>query len=135
MKNKYIVPIIILLVAGMFFYVNIGPSVPDGYADFQAVEAQSQLQSTPDVRVLDVRTPAEFVGGHIRNAENIDYYAKDFTEKLDTLDRDTQYFIYCHSGSRSSSTMKKMAQLGFTKVWHLSDGITSWIKAGLPLER
>lgn len=135
MNKKIIVPVIILLVMGMFFYMNLGPSVPDGFVDYEAVEAQSALAKSPDIRILDIRTPGEYKSGHVPGAENIDFYAKDFEQRLKTLDKDAHYFVYCRTGNRSGSALKLMHRLGFTKVWHMKDGIVDWKGAGLPLER
>jgi len=135
MNKKILVPIAILLVAGLVFFMNTGPSVPVGYQDFRAVDAQAALAGAPDVKILDVRTPAEYAGGHISGAENIDFYAKDFEARMGALDRDARYFVYCRTGNRSSSVIKLMQRLGFTKVWHLSNGVVDWMGAGLPLVR
>lgn len=133
MKIKIIVPSIILVAAAVMFYVNMGPPLPDGYVHLDAKAAQAQLVESPDVHILDVRTPAEFRDGHIANAVNIDFYENDFERNLEALDRNTQYFVYCRTGNRSSSTLKLMHRLGFTKVWHLDKGIVDWKSSGLPL--
>lgn len=132
MNQKVIVPVVILLVAGMLFFFNMSP-VPEGYVDYRAVEAQEQLAQHKNVTLLDIRTPAEFHGGHIPGAINIDYYAKNFEAELNKLDKDIQYFVYCRTGNRSSSALKMMQKFGFTKVWHLNKGIVDWKSAGLPI--
>jgi len=135
MSQKILVPVVILLVAGMFFYFNLGPSVPEGYADFSAIEAQEQLSVNKNVVILDIRTPAEFNSGHVPGAINIDFYNKNFENELKRLDKDAQYFVYCRTGNRSSSALKMMHKLGFTRVWHMYKGIVDWAGAGLPLKR
>ncbi|QJB55011.1 rhodanese-like domain-containing protein [Pseudodesulfovibrio sp. zrk46] len=133
MNQKIVIPVVILLVAGMLFFFNMAPT-PEGYTDFQAVEAQEQLNANKAVVVLDIRTPAEFNSGHIPGAVNVDFYSKDFEAELSKLDKNAQYFVYCRTGNRSSSALKLMHKLGFTKVWHLYKGIVDWKGAGLPLE-
>jgi len=133
MKIKTIVPTVILIAAALLFYMNMSPPTPEGYVDFDAVTAQAQLAQSLDVHIIDVRTPAEFRDGHIENAENIDFYGKDFERNLKKLDRSAHYFIYCRTGNRSSSTLKLMHRLGFTKVWHLDKGTVDWNGSGLPL--
>ena len=39
---------------------------------------------TPDFAILDVRTPAEFVEGHVAGAVNMDVQASDFEARLDS---------------------------------------------------
>lgn len=133
MNRKTVIAVVILLVAGLALYMNSLTSVPEGYVDYQAVEAQSALADNPDVRILDVRTPAEFKAGHIKGAENIDFRAKNFEERLSTLDKDARYFIYCRTGNRSGAVLGIMRRLGFSNVWHLKHGVVDWGKSGLPL--
>lgn len=135
MNQKILVPVVILLVAGMFFYFNLGPSVPEGYADFRAVEAQEHLSKNEGVVILDIRTPAEYQEGHIPGAINIDFYNRNFESKLKELDKNEQYFVYCRTGNRSSTALKMMHKLGFTKVWHMYKGIVDWAGVGLPIRR
>ena len=79
-----------------------------------------------DEIVIDVRTPQEFYSGHIEDATNIDFYADDFLGKLKILRKDVPIYVYCRSGGRSSRAAKKMAELGFLKVYNLIGGIEEW---------
>lgn len=135
MKTKYIVPALILLAAGLFFYMNLGPATPDGYKDLDPTESRVYLAQNSDANIIDIRTPAEFKDGHIEGATMIDFYAPDYRETWSRLDRDAIYFIYCRTGNRSSQTLPMLVELGFKNIWHLKDGIVSWRKAGLPLVR
>ncbi len=82
--------------------------------------------------VLDVRTPEEFAGGHVEGAKNIDFYAKDFANRLRSLDKDASYVVYCHTGNRSGQATTLMHQLGFKHVYDVQGGIAAWQQAGLP---
>ncbi len=88
-----------------------------------------------DAVIIDVRTPTEYNEGHIKNAKLIDIYSKDFANEIEKLDRNNSYYVYCRSGSRSSSAAGFMVSKGFTKVYNLSGGIGAWISNGKPLER
>jgi phage shock protein E len=95
-----------------------------------------QAQKTIDaggVTLLDVRTPEEFAAGHIAGAQNIDFYAGDFADRIDALDRGTAYVVYCHSGNRSGQATALMADKGFTDVTDVDGGIAAWESAGLPV--
>ncbi len=85
-----------------------------------------------DVKVLDVRTPEEFAAGHLAGAENIDFYATDFADQIDTLDKGDKYVVYCRSGNRSGQATELMAQKGFTAVTDVDGGIVAWEAADLP---
>lgn len=75
--------------------------------------------------LIDIRTSQEYDASHIEGARNIDYYAPNFQAQLDQLDRDQSYAIYCRSGSRSSSALRLMEEMGFTDVVELQGGILS----------
>lgn len=82
-------------------------------------------ENTPDAVIIDVRTPAEFAGGKLPGAKNIDIFSKDFTNQIDKLDKDKTYLLYCRSGNRSGQACNIMAGLGFTKLYNLAGGVMS----------
>jgi rhodanese-related sulfurtransferase len=86
----------------------------------------------PDFVILDIRTQEEFDGGYIEGATLIDFYAEDFSSKLAALDRNKTYFIYCRTGHRTGLALNMMAELGFTNVYNLEEGITAWTEADYP---
>lgn len=71
---------------------------------------------TVDSVILDVRTPDEYMSGHIKGAINIDFYAPDFQNQVDKLDKDKDYKVYCRSGNRSGQSVNLMKKLGFKNV-------------------
>lgn len=71
---------------------------------------------TDDTVILDVRTPEEFVEGHLAGAQNIDVSADDFDERVTQLDTDAQVVVYCRSGNRSADAVERMEGLGFTDL-------------------
>lgn len=71
---------------------------------------------TDDTVILDVRTPEEFVEGHLAGAQNIDVSADDFDERVTQLDTDAQVVVYCRSGNRSAEAVERMEGLGFTNL-------------------
>jgi rhodanese-related sulfurtransferase len=83
--------------------------------------------------VLDIRTPEEYNEGIIEGAINIDFYADDFAQQLDTLDKDAHYVVYCNSGNRSGQANSTFEELGFTDVTEIDGGITAWYSNGLPV--
>lgn len=81
---------------------------------------------TDSIQLIDVRTDSEFNSGHIKNAVNIDYYAKNFGEKLNELQKDKPIYVYCRSGNRSNKATNLLTELGFTKIYDLKGGILNW---------
>jgi len=64
--------------------------------------------------VIDVRTPAEYAGGHLEGALNIDVQGMNFASEVEALDKTADYVIYCRSGNRSGQAISQMQSLGFT---------------------
>ena len=60
---------------------------------------------------LDVRVPSEFKTNSKENATNLPLYL--LRHKLDALDRNTPYVVYCDTGRRSSAAAFILKQRGF----------------------
>ena len=115
--------------------MSCNTSMSEGFTDKTAAECYTLIQENtdnPDFIILDVRTPAEYAGGHIENAVNLDYYEDDFEETLDTYDKNKTYLIYCRTANRTASVMIIMQRLEFTKVYNMLGGINAWTAAGFP---
>lgn len=76
--------------------------------------------------LIDVRTPAEYKGGHIPGAKNINVSDSGFMKKLEGLDKSKKYMVYCRSGSRSAMACSIMARAGFTNLNNLRGGIMAY---------
>jgi len=66
-------------------------------------------KQTPGGVLLDVRTPEEYTCGHIASSVNMPL---DKLAKI-SYPKDTPLFVYCQSGSRSSSACTWLNQNGF----------------------
>lgn len=80
--------------------------------------------------LLDVRTPQEFMQGHIKGAELMNFYDQDFQDNLKKLDKETPVYVYCRSGARSGNAAKMMKQMGFKSVYNLQGGMNMWQRSG-----
>ena len=103
----------------------------------QTVTAQEfeDLLKTPAQKVLlDVRTPEEYAMNHIPGSNNLNVNASDFEAQVKTIDKNSEIFVYCKSGSRSADAATILNQLGFTKVYNLDGGILAWQGANKPVE-
>ncbi|MBV6484706.1 MAG: Thiosulfate sulfurtransferase GlpE [Flavobacteriales bacterium] len=80
--------------------------------------------------ILDVRTPDEWADGIIAGAEKINFYDDNFAQQIEKLDKTTPVYLYCRSGGRSANAVDILKEKGFTKVYNLDGGITSWQNNG-----
>lgn len=99
-----------------------------------AYEMIQENVNNPNFILLDVRTPQEFSQSHIKGAKLLDFQAPDFKTKVQELDKNKTYLVYCRSGMRSSGCADTMKSLGFNKVYNLVGGIMAWEREGLPVE-
>jgi len=79
--------------------------------------------------IVDIRTPQEFLGGHIEGAVNINLFDNTFLTQISEFDKSKPIFLYCRSGNRTHSASKKIAELGFEKIYDLQGGIKNWAKS------
>jgi rhodanese-related sulfurtransferase len=98
----------------------------------EAARLMKENRANPDFVVLDVRTPEEYRDGHLEGAVMIDFRSNKFQEELQTLDRGKTYLVYCRTGRRSGSAVPVMEEMGFRKIYHLSDGMKGWKEQGFP---
>lgn len=106
-----------------------------GLRDVSPEDAYLALQSDASIIVLDIRTPGEFATGHVEGALNIDYYARDFPDRIQALDPNQTYMVYCQKGVRSRSLMRALIGSQFDDVLHIAEGFDGWRNKGLPFVR
>ena len=92
-------------------------------------------QYNADVVILDVRTSREFEQGHIENAILLDVYSTGAGERINQLDKNKVYYVYCHSGVRSRSVVNFMRSLGFEESYNIQGGILSISRVGVKMVR
>jgi len=90
-------------------------------AEFSAAIADKKVQ------LIDVRTPNEYGGGHIKNAINVDFFnSANFEKYCEKMSKDKPVYLYCRSGARSQRAAHKLIGMGFEKVYDLKGGYMSW---------
>ncbi|MBS1697834.1 MAG: rhodanese-like domain-containing protein [Actinobacteria bacterium] len=77
-----------------------------------AATADPTIALSEDTVVVDVRTPAEYAGGHLEGAVNIDFQSAQFDATVAELDSREKYVVYCQSGNRSAQAVAVMEAAG-----------------------
>ena len=119
LNARHSIPAITLLWCFLFFSLN-----SRGQA-LLPTEFKDKLKKENGV-LLDVRTPEEFSAEYISGAVNIDVRAGDFNSRIDALDKNKPYFLYCKSGKRSDEAYNLMKEKGFKSLVQLKGGIEEW---------
>ena len=101
--------------------------------EMNAKQLAEQVKNGTAPILIDVREPNEYAfaripGAVLKPLGGIYQWAQE-------LDKDQEYVLYCHTGSRSWQATYLLERMGFTKVYNLSGGIDSWsthIDASVP---
>lgn len=109
------------------------PKPSSRVTEVTAEQATKVLATTPGLVVVDVRTPEEFLAGHLAGANNVPLDDPQFATVLKRLDPKAPTLVYCRTGNRSTKAIVAMEKAGFTKLYHLVDGTEGWEKSGRPL--
>jgi len=89
------------------------------------------------VRLLDVRTPAEFREAHVPFAENRPLESLDPGAIVRTCQGtvDEPVYVICQKGARGANACAKLAAAGLCRVINVEGGTAAWEAAGLPVVR
>ncbi|MFW8602349.1 rhodanese-like domain-containing protein [Desulfobacterota bacterium M19] len=89
------------------------------------------IGETPDLLIVDVRSPQELKEGKLQNSVLIPFW--DIMRGNYNLPKNRTILLYCAIGGRSYAAMQIMARKGYSKLYNLKGGIAQWKKEGLPV--
>ena len=87
---------------------------------------QKMLEEHPEAYLIDVRTEDEKAMGQIEGSHHYNYLAYDFWDRIEQLDPEGLYLVYCRSGRRSIRACTLMKNAGFKRVFNLDGGFIEW---------
>jgi hydroxyacylglutathione hydrolase len=106
------------------------PDLVQSVERISAPTLAEELASENPPLVIDIRTPAEWDAGHLRNSINLPL--AHLQERVKEIPRDRKIAVHCAGGYRSSIAASLLHQHGFTNLIELAGGITAWEAARLP---
>jgi rhodanese-related sulfurtransferase len=105
------------------------PEIVDPETVYNIVE---QHQS---VKIIDVRTPAEFESVHIPGSYNVPLdLLPEHREELNDALR-SPVVLVCRSGTRAEKAAEQLRDANLTNLHIMDGGLTAWQAAGQPVNR
>lgn len=120
-KNIIFLVFLFLIIAVVFYFFSNSTEVKN----ITAEEAKKNLENNSEIILLDVRTVEEYkeikIPGSILIPLNL------LQEKIENEipDKNKTIYVYCRTGSRSTSAVKILNKLGYENVFNLG-GIYDW---------
>lgn len=109
----------------LFLFFIIRRFIPaKGVRHISTAELKNELKDK-NKQFVDVRTPGEFQGNHIREFKNIPL--QQLAQKAEKeLSKEKEVVVICQSGMRSQQASKVLKKIGFTKVTNVKGGMSAW---------
>lgn len=105
-------------------------NLPPAYGNVSVADLSVELLENPDLILIDVRQPEDYVAGHIEGAINIPI--REVGKSLDLLpDLNAPIVTICGSSFRSPQVMTALQILGYTNVRNMAGGMRAWTDEGL----
>jgi hydroxyacylglutathione hydrolase len=120
------------LADGMFAWRTAGMPI-DVLPQWTIWQLRRTLETDQDLFVLDVRQPAEWSAGHIREAGHIT--GAEITRRADEIPEERPVAVICGSGYRSSVAASVLKRRGHKEVFNVLGGMTGWEQEKLPVAR
>ena len=98
-----------------------------GAGSIAAIDLDAFLDERPGASVLDVREPHERALGPAPHA--IEMPASELEARLHELDTAREYVIACRVGAKSRWAVRRLADAGFRRVYHLDGGLLAYAAA------
>lgn len=103
-------------------------------------EKLSILQATQLINqgkgvIVDVREPAAYAAGHLRDAKNIPL--KELPNRISELDKfkSKAVIAVCQAGVQSAKAAAQLKKAGFKEAFSLDGGVAAWQAQGLPVAK
>ncbi|MFB9758857.1 rhodanese-like domain-containing protein [Ectobacillus funiculus] len=116
-----ILNVIVISLVILFLMRRLLPT--KGVRQISVAELKKELQDK-NKQFVDVRTPGEYKGNHIRNFKNIPLH--ELAQKALGLSKEKEVVVICQSGMRSNKASKMLKKLGFQKVTNVKGGMNIW---------
>lgn len=113
-----------VIIALFLFFILQRVLPTKGVRHISTSDLKEELRNK-EKQFVDVRTPGEFKGNHIKGFKNIPL--NQLSQKAgQELSKDKEVIVICQSGMRSKNASKILKKLGFAKVTNVKGGMLTW---------
>ena len=98
----------------------------------RCADVRQVLQSNPSVQLIDVRSRAEWLKGHLPGAIFVPLL--DLDSGVQSIDISKPSLVYCRQGYRATTATSILLRQSSSEFGILIDGFEGWSSLGLPLE-
>jgi len=126
MKRISLIALAVLLLCGcQILHFDPAETTAEGAEHVKITPEEARAMMADGVVVLDVRTQAEYEGGHIRDAVLLP--DNEISERAAAVlpDKGQTILVYCRSGRRSEAAARLLISMGYTRVYDFG-GIVDW---------
>lgn len=116
-----------ILAIGLLFALATGTAL--AYTSLSPNQVQIMVENGTAPTILDVREYDEYCtayGGHIPCAVNFPWNSGYLQTHYADLNPNASYIVVCRSGHRSTEASNFLESQGFTHIFNMSGGMSSW---------
>lgn len=113
---------IIVILFVLFITRNFLPA--EGVTQISTADLKKIVRDR-NYQFIDVRTPMEFKGNHIKGFKNIPVH--EINQRYGELKKDKTVVLICATGSRSNRVARMLKKLGFKQIMNVRGGMSNWM--------
>ena len=98
-----------------------------------AKELKKIIDSGEEIYLVDIRSDAEYQAGHLPNAIHLDRGLMEFQAPGKLTDTKLKIYLYCRTAARGAFAIERLGEMGYPKVFNVSDAFKGWVTSGFPI--
>lgn len=115
--------VLIVILAAAFLWTRLAPV--KGINSITTTQLRELMKAKPaGTQFIDVRTPGEFKGNHIKGFKNVPL--QQLGSRTTELSQEKDVVVICQSGMRSSQASKLLKKAGFKNITNVKGGMSAW---------
>lgn len=125
----------LLVCVALAFVVLRRREAGGGASSIDPADLAARIARGESLRILDVRSEAEFAAGHVPGAVNIPFNRLGSRIEQVPGHADEDVYVYCGHGPRAYMAAGALRQGGRTRLVYVRGHYAAWQRAGLPTAR